>query len=880
MANYQRHEPTWPFLVILVILFILSATSPRAWRIVERPDPPRPKREHLAMASLAKDADGVTKQQSRGAGDSESSTADGHRAQQNIDAPSAGSLSATSSSLKEDGFSSLDVQRAVGDDGSQRHVAQEQREPAGDLASELDNDFAAGDMNEPMRIEAEDHSEDAEGAESPQMLADADASADESADESSVATERLWTPPDSLLALVESLSNVDALRTWAASVSDQIDKLGTALEQDSSQVGVLLDELQRSVDRSSDLQMNVDENSQVAGQFRQARYALIRRLALWKAIHLAGGLKVELAKSYDADWQRLSDRIAALNTRLGTGQTAQMWREFLNVDAVSEVVRAFRKTPSEQSDADRKILEVARASLARIDQQELNPEQQALLQEPVFEDYLKELRFWQGQALTGAELLRNIETFEAKGLVSDGQQILNHYYRLSQSSEERSRWIGQCLNYLYRNANVRIVITAELLNRLVPQRPSEYRPVSETILNRPVYGSSLAQTNVAFRLIPDRERARLALIVRGEVTSVTYSNAGPATVWNDGYGQYVAKKAIEITPRGLKAEPAVIDVQNSVRLRDVSTSLDSVPVLGFLTQEVARDQVARRRLEASEEARWKLAATALREIETETEGRFEELNERLARDVLGPLYGLNLSPTWVGAETTNDRIVLRIRLGSAMQPGGHTLRPFALANSLASCQIHESTVNNFLAQLKLEGRTFTIAELQTKLREKLRLPELERPEDNPHADAKITFANRDAVRVEFRDGRLNVVLSVAQLMSSPNRWENFQVRAVYKPEIDHDHIQFVRDGVIQLVGPMDMRSQIALRGVFSKTFSKERPWQVSPGFLEKNPNLSDLTVTELTLEHGWLGFSVGSRSAAVNQTADRIQTLPQEPYGS
>ncbi|HPU06664.1 MAG TPA: hypothetical protein PLO20_09020, partial [Thermogutta sp.] len=103
---------------------------------------------------------------------------------------------------------------------------------------------------------------------------------------------------------------------------------------------------------------------------------------------------------------------------------------------------------------------------------------------------------------------------------------------------------------------------------------------------------------------------------------------------------------------------------------------------------------------------------------------------------------------------------------------------------------------------------------------------------------------------------------------------------IYKPEISHDRIQFVRDGVIQLVGPMDMRSQIALRGVFSKTFSKERPWQVSPGFLEKNPHLADLTVTELTLEHGWLGFSIGTRSAQVNQTANRLPASSPSPYGS
>lgn len=878
MTNHQRHEPTWPFLIILVILFILSATSPRAWRIVERPDPPRPKQKpELALASAAQRTPHTTKPHESTTERSPLSPIQKDHTQPAAESALGGSSSSVTSfqpdgfSQSREGFSQLDVQQPIGKNGDQSEAPLGMREPTGDLVSELSGNYA----QEMAEFAAESH-EPCHEAEAPQTVADAtDAQAHDA-----VAKGNAWTVPESLLVLLDSLANVEALRPWVTTVRNQVERLGTAFEQDSLEVALVLDELQRCIDRSSDLQMSLGEDSQLAAQFRQVRYALIRRLALWKSVHLAGGLNAELAKTHDADWQRLSQKIAALNARLGEGSTAQAWREFLNVEAVSEIARAARANPSDCSKWESQLNQVARDSLARIGRQELTPEQHALLQEPALEDYLNELRFWQGQSLTGAELLRVVEAFETRGLVSDGEAVLSHYYRLSRSSEEPSRWIGQCLNYLYRNANLRIVITADLLNRLLPQRPREYRPVSETILNRPVYGSSLAETTVAFRLIPDRQRARLALIVRGEVTSLTYAQAGPATVWNDGFGRYVAEKAIEITPRGLRAEPAVIDVQNDVRLRDVSTSLDSVPVLGFLTQEIARDQVARRRLEANEEARWKLAAQALREIENETESRFEELNERLARDVLGPLYSLNMSPKWVAAETTNDRIILRIHLGSAMQPGGHTLRPFALSHSLASCQIHESTVNNFLAQLHLEGQTFSIAELQTKLREKLRLPDLDSPEDNPHAHAQITFAAKDAVRVEFRDGRLNVLLSIARLVSSPNRWENFQVRAIYKPEISHDRIQFVRDGVIQLVGPMDMRSQIALRGVFSKTFSKERPWQVSPGFLEKNPHLADLTVTELTLEHGWLGFSIGTRSAQVNQTANRLPASSPSPYGS
>ncbi|MGQ9505253.1 MAG: hypothetical protein ACUVQR_10115 [Thermogutta sp.] len=873
MANYQRHEPTWPFLVILVILFLLSATSPRAWRVVERPDPPRPKSDLEVAARLPASITPQPADRSREAeGGFGASVAGGPRAQKRREIQEATPPAGTSG--ETEGFAQLAVQKAIGDDSSQAQSVPTPWQDIYDLGSDLDNTVAAN-PREAMDLEVEDNRNTSSPG-LPEMAADGSVPEQQNPGED----ERRWTPPESLLALLQTLAEAKQLQVWAAHVSEQIENLGVAFDEASPQVSTILDELQRSVDSSAELQKNLEETSRLASQFRQARYALIRRLALWKAVHLAGGLDTEMGVVHAADWQRLGKTLAAVNGRLGPGATAQAWREFLNLDAISEIAQAARASDLAESDAEAKIADAVRVTLARLDRQDLTPEQRTLLGEPVFDEFLSELRFWEGQSVTGAALLGTIETFEAKGLASDGAKVMNLYYRLSRSAEERSRWVGECLNYLYRNANIRIVMTEALLNRLVPQRPGEHRPVSETILNRPVYGSSLVRTSVAVRLIPDHGRARLGLVIRGEVSSLTYSQAGLATVWNDGFGRYVAEKAIEITPLGVKAEPAVIDVENNVRLRNVSTSLDSVPVLGFLTQEVARDQVARRRLEANEEACWKLAASVLREIETETETRFQELNQRLARDVLGPLYNLNLSPTWVGADTTEDRIVVRIRLASAMQPGGHTLRPFALANSLASCQIHESAVNNFLRQLNLDGKTFTIAELETKLREKLHLPELDHSEDNPHAKAKITFAPEEAIRIEFRDGRLTVLLSVAQLISAPNRWENFQVRAVYRPEISHDHIQFVRDGVIQLVGPMDMRAQIALRGVFSKTFSRERPWQVSPGFLEKNPSLSDLTVTELTLEHGWLGFSVGTRSAAIEQTADRFLPPSQEGYGS
>lgn len=847
-TSLQRNEPTWPFLLVLIALFLLSVTSPRAWRVVERPDPPSSQQSGRPAEMGTSRMPKIARAPSRPLEDLSA------RPGRSDPSPKpAGELEASGIHPQV----AADV--ASGEPFPSEPLPQDDQPICRELMREAEEGMASSpdDRYEPFEEMALSQGSPPRPEGNSEMRA-------EQTDQHTPSPVRnqLWTPPESLLALLQPFAELPTTRDWVSRVREAISRLGDGFEK-GQDVTANLEEIYRLAEESAGLQSQLDEQADTAYRFREVRYALLRRLSVWKALQLAGGLQVELARTTPEDLGRLETCLQKAEARLGAGPVAQRWREFLGLEGVQEVAAKMRREPSA---GERELGELASHIVARVERQELNAEQEALLQEPPLAEYLDELRFWRASSIQGAVLLARIEGFESVGTHSAAEPLLVAYYRLSRSAEKPARWVARCLDILYRNANLRIAITAELLNRMVPERPMEQRPVADVILNRPVYGSSCAETKLGFRLLPDPRRARVALVVRGQVSSLTYATAGPATIWNDGFARYVAEKAVEITPRGLVTSPAVIDVQNSVRIREVSTQFDSIPVFGFLSQEVAREQASNRRLEASAEARWKLAARALQEIETEAEAQFAQLNRRWQSEVLAPLQRLRLTPTWLTSQTTEDRLVFRVRLAGAFQPGGHTLRPFAPADALASCQIHESMLNNFFQKLGLEGQTYTIGELQVKLRERLHLPEDDEREENPHADARVTFAAQDALRVQFRDGKLIVTLAIAELSSEGNRWRDFQVRATYRPQIAHDKIQFVREGVIQLIGPMDMRSQIALRGIFSKTFSRNRPWEVSPGFLQREERLADLTVTQIVLENGWLGFAIGPRPtlAAVN----------------
>jgi len=403
-----------------------------------------------------------------------------------------------------------------------------------------------------------------------------------------------------------------------------------------------------------------------------------------------------------------------------------------------------------------------------------------------------------------------------------------------------------------------VVITEALLDRMMPEREPEHQWVRDRVMGTPVRGQSVTSAEVGVRLIPDPKRLRLALEIAGRVSAVTASTAGPATFWSDSWSNYVAEKEIELGTWGLRMQPAEVRVDNRVRLRSLSTTLDVIPLIGTVAQEVAQSQHQKNQPKISREVEQKVAAQAKEQIDEEVGAALGDLDAKLKRRVFGPLAALSLGPEMLETQTTESRLSMRLRLAADEQLAGHTCRPWAPSDSLASCQIHESALNNLIEQMELDGGTFTQAEVRRRIAEVFNSPEiLER--DPGREDVEITFAAEDAVRVRCRDGRVAIALSIARLKKSPRVWADFQVRAFYRPESDGLRAELVRDGIVHLDAVKSARAQIPLRGVFSKTFSRQQPWKLTPERLADDPRMADLAVTQLVIEAGWIGVALGPK---------------------
>ena len=351
----------------------------------------------------------------------------------------------------------------------------------------------------------------------------------------------------------------------------------------------------------------------------------------------------------------------------------------------------------------------------------------------------------------------------------------------------------------------------------------------------------------------------MALEMSGEVASATASTSGPATFYNRGRATIHAAKPVTFDLKGIHLEPSVVEVHNETRLRNLETDFDGIPLLGWFAKSVARSEHDKARPAANREVRHKVQAKVQERIDAEATARLGDFSKRLEQRVLVPLYAMALDPTMIAAETTEHRILMRLRLAGQDQLGSHTPRPQAPGNSLASLQVHESAINNALQRLKLEGRTFSPDELMEHVAAKLHIEEpLE--SDPEQDDVSITFAEKNAIEVRCQNGQVLLTVAIAKLAKGRQAWRDFQVRVAYAPRTVGRSAELHREGIVNLDGAhLTPGSQIALRGIFAKVFNKSATLNLTPERLAAARELSDLEVSQFTIDDGWVGVALGPK---------------------
>ena len=469
-----------------------------------------------------------------------------------------------------------------------------------------------------------------------------------------------------------------------------------------------------------------------------------------------------------------------------------------------------------------------------------------------------------------SSLLASLEAFEMNstaGRATEVRQALAVIERLELLQFETLR---QAVIHHYAAPNFRVALDEEFLTRLMPESPSRTETVRDVILGKPVRGRRVVEQITSVDLTPDADEICFDLTVDGQVSTYAITETGPIALTSRGSGQFTVKKPIKICREGLIVGRSVASASNRARLMNVSTSFDSVPLMGSLLRTLARNQHADSLPEANREVAQKIVWQSCRETDQESEKRFAILSEQIEDSFWQPLVRLGLSPTPL-METTEDRATLRLRLNADTQLAAHTPRPREPDGTLFGYQVHESTINNAFERLGLKGQRLALEELFIHVQQQLGL-EQKIPEDLPEG-VSVAFEQVEPIRVDFDQGLVQVKISIDALESGRRNWYDVIGSVTYKPVTSGNTIVLKREGPIRIGGPGHRgRIEFALRTIFGKIFPKERPVPIVPKKFTDHPRLKDLTTLQAMSWDGWVAIALGDTPQL--QTAETPEEQP------
>lgn len=678
----------------------------------------------------------------------------------------------------------------------------------------------------------------------------------------------VWREPTALLAQLRTLADDEQAARWAEAVERQVARLGQALDAGEPSS---LEAIARLESLAGEVELRIREVAEprVAAELRRAGCALTRRLAVWKrAADLVAARRDSLAQG--ADREILALCLSEVTAATAGPDTGAAWRKYLMMEALEGLASG------QGAWTDEATGELVGEVLSRLDREPETDAQRALLASGPLARFRAELVRWKPASVDPAVLLEHVELYEQSGMQMLAHDLAEDCRRLAASDDRADQALAQHLEGHYRNANFRLTVTQAMLDRFAPAREPERMPVRETMLGVPVRGRSVAQSEVALVLDPDPSHMRLTLEVRGRITASTTSDAGLATFFNDSASVYVARKPLEIDLGGIRLLPIEVGADSQTRLRRIETFFDPIPILGPIAQGIAEAEYDESKPRTRVLTRWRVASLARQRIEKEALEALTQLRDRMRDRVFQPLERLQVDPKLIEAETTSERLTMRIRMANSRQLGAHTPRPRAPADSLFSLQVHESALNNLLEGLDLGGQTLALPEVARRVSEKLNIAEPWEG-DPDHDDVRITFPETDAVSVSFHDGKAVLTLSIARLEKAGRSWKNFQVHAAYVPQSRGQSAELVREDFIRMSGQVSTRAQIVLRGIFAKTFSKNRPLPIIPKRFTEDPRFDGVAVAQLVLDEGWLGVALGPHAQTAQERVEDPSSLAERP---
>ena len=599
---------------------------------------------------------------------------------------------------------------------------------------------------------------------------------------------------------------------------------------------------------------------QTRSTLSRAQQALLRRIHVWEAVNALASTPPATLASARANARALTLAAQEADAFLGSSDEGERWRAYLMLENLADSSRG----------CDSQF--VSRV-LSRWDAPQLSLAQRNFLTSPKLAALEKALVLQLDAIALRENLLQKLESFEETHSSSDSRMvsvILRRALVHAQGNKEAHKELHDHIEKHYRNANLRIAVSEDMLNRILPDDGPVEGFVKDTVVGVPVRGRSTTYSQLEIDLHPSNQSIAATFLVHGLVHSRTTSSSGPAHLASRTRSKFDGQKQLWLAADGIRASPASADATASSDLVRLSTDFDRVPLVGAFVRTIARSQHEELKPQVRKETASKIEKRAEAEFDARVNEQLSAAEHRFKEKVIERLQLLALRLDSLQMESTDDRAIVRLRLAGDDQLAANTPRPQALADSLASLQVHESAINNFLDRLDLAGREFSLQELIAHLSQKLSAPLAMNRERELPDDLYIYFASEDPIRIRFEKGGLYICLRLDGLARGDQEYGNVDVEVSYYVDFQGPVPALVRGESVALSGrPLGFRERMALQGVFAKVFPKDKRLPLAVGALSNDPRFAGLALSQIVMQDGWLGVSLADlrESVAKKDTA-------------
>ncbi|MCA9152403.1 MAG: hypothetical protein KDA92_24035, partial [Planctomycetales bacterium] len=609
-----------------------------------------------------------------------------------------------------------------------------------------------------------------------------------------------------------------------------------------------IEQLRALAGQAASLEQFADNDGQRVAM-RSIGYAIERRCAVWvPASRLATEQVAAPAELNVAD---LLPVLQDVERRIATHSHAEAWRNYLMLPRLTTVA-----TESWVTDASVRR-QAARTVLERLADPELTAEQRAVVNDRAIQDLQRYLTQWAEQPIEIPYLLKTVEQFEQAHSDLVARELIDQLEALAYSRQPSAEVLARMINTHYRNANVRLTLSGQLLNDLMPTLQPMRQEIRDTILGAKVVGDNETRTDLRVQLLEDSQRLHLRIHADGHTNSRTVSRKGPVRLWSRDQSEFQADKDLIVSSEGIYVTHATAQSQGESKLMEVRSDFDQIPILGWVIRQMARDEHHSQRSRVRAETQKRVRQQATAQLDKSIHQRLTGAENKMEQTLVEPLRTLQLDPKAIEMKTTKDRLAMRFRLASEEQLAAYTPRPRALAGNVLSVQLHESAANNLLEQLDLEDERVELEQLVDELATKLQLDRADLHDEIP-AGVAVRLASDRPIQVEFSDDHVVIVVRIAELVTPRRTWRNFVVRGRYRADIGQMHVNLEREGGIELISErIGFRDQVALRGIFTKVLARNHRLNILHDRAKSNPHLQNLGVTQFEVRDGWIGISVG-----------------------